>query len=382
MARLASIPEDFGFTEEHELLRQSARRLLEERCPMSEVRRLAEDPLGYDPGLWKEIANLGWVGLALPEALGGAGLGQLHQALLMEEMGRVLLPSPYLGCVLAGWALEQAASAAQAERWGPALASGETLATLALAEADGAFAPEAVRATAEPAEGGFVLRGAKAFVPGGVSARLVLAPFRTSEGVSLFAVEAPVAGLEVTPEIGVDPTRRTARLRFEGVRVPREARLEADGALALAGVHVRGLVALSAEMLGGAESTLRLMRDYAIDRKQFGRQIGAFQAVKYPIVDSMIGVEMARSHVYAAAAALDHSTEPAELRARMAKALVSDVYTDATRRCVQIHGGYGFTIDCDAHFHLKRALWGRAMLGDAVHQRRRLAAALFDKGTR
>jgi alkylation response protein AidB-like acyl-CoA dehydrogenase len=374
------VPAGFGWSDEHGLLRDEARRFLEERCPISEVRRLAEDPLGHDPGLWKELAQLGWLGLTIPEAQGGAGFGALHLALLLEEMGRSLLPSPYLTDVLAARALEAAGSRSQQERWLPAIAAGDLLATLACCEPSLSWEPEAVEARAEPAEGGFVLRGRKVHVQDAASAGLLVAPFRLpDDGVALFAVELPAAGVAVEAELGVDPTRRTMRVDLEGVRVGADARLEGDGAAALRATFVHGYAALAAEMVGGAEATLEMTRAYAVERKQFGRSIGSFQGVKHPLVDMMIGVELARSHAIAAGAALDHDPAAAETPARMAKALASDVYAQVVRKGVQLHGGYGFTIDCDVHLYFKRALASRGVLGDGVHHRRHLAAQLLDR---
>jgi acyl-CoA dehydrogenase len=373
-------PAGFGWSDEHALLRDEARRLLEERCPISEVRRLAEDPLGHDPGLWKELAELGWLGLTIPEALGGAGLGSLHLALLLEEMGRCLLPSPYLTNVLAARAIEAAGSRSQQERWLPAIAAGDVAASIALCEPSLSWEPDAVEARAEPADGGFVLHGRKVHVQDAASAGLLIAPFREPDGrLALFALELPSAGVTIEPELGVDPTRRSMRVDLEGVHVGRDARLEGDGTAALRTAFVHGYAALAAEMIGGAEATLEMTRRYAVERKQFGRSIGSFQGVKHPLVDMMIGVELARSHALGAAAALDHDPARAETPARMAKALASDVYAQVVRKGVQLHGGYGFTIDCDVHLYFKRALVSRGVLGDAVHHRRHLAALLLDR---
>lgn len=372
-ARVPSVPRNFGFDDEHELLRDSARGFLDERCPVSEVRRLYEDPVGHDPGLWKEMAQLGWTGLVIPEAQGGAELGALHLALLMEEMGRVVLPSPFVGSTLAGVAL----AAAGGEAWLPGVAAGDLLATLAFCEPDGTWEPGRETATAEPTDGGFVLNGTKAYVLAAASAGLVVAPFRVGDETALFAVELPTGGVEVAAEIGIDPTRRTGRIRFEGTRVQQDARLPGDAREALQKTYTLGWAALAAEAVGGAETTLGITREYAIERTQFNRQIGSFQAVKHPIVNVMIDVESARTLAYAAAAAIDHSDD-AEVPARMAKAAATDAYHFAANRAVQLHGGYGFTWDCDAHLHVKRALWNRATLGDALHHRRRLATALLD----
>lgn len=379
---MAQIPVDFGFREEHDLLRKEARRLLTERCTLADIRRLAEDARGYDAALWKELGALGWMGLALPEAHGGAGLGYVPLVLLLDEMGRRLLPSPYLASLFAAFAVEAGGSEAQQARWLPALASGERSGALALTETGGGFEAGSVHATAEPSEGGFVLRGQKSHVLSAQDAGFLVAPFREPSGaVSLFAVELPAKGVVVEPETGVDPTRRCARVAFDGVRVSKDARLE-GGERALRATHLRATVALAAEMVGAADAALEMTRQYAVDRKQFGRQIGFFQAVKHPIVDVMIGVELARNHVLGAAAALDHAgPAEAEIAVRMAKALASDVFATAVRKGVQLHGGYGFTIDCDMHFYFKRALYSRATLGDAAHHRRHLAAILMDGGT-
>jgi alkylation response protein AidB-like acyl-CoA dehydrogenase len=378
MALRLEVPTDFGCTEEHALLRGEARRFLAERLPIAELRRQVDAGVRLDRGLWKEIAQLGWVGLVLPERFGGAGLGWLHLAILMEEMGRRLVPGPFLGSLLAGIAIERGASDAQRERWLPAIASGETIASLALVEPGGGFEPGTTAASADPVEGGWVLRGRKTHGVGGADAGLVVAAFREPSGrVSLFAIELPAPGVTAEDEVSIDPTRPTARIAFDGVRVGAEARLAGDGAAALADTLVRGCAALAAEQVGGAESVLQLTRQYAIDRKQFERPIGFFQAVKHPIVDMMCGIELARSLTCGAAAALDAGTPGAEVHARMAKALAGDVYAQAVRKGVQLHGGYGFTWDCDVHLYFRRAMWSRPMLGDAIHHRRHLAGTLF-----
>jgi alkylation response protein AidB-like acyl-CoA dehydrogenase len=188
----------------------------------------------------------------------------------------------------------------------------------------------------------------------------------------------------VAPEIGVDTTRPGARVTFAEARVPAEARLvdvgadDGDGAAALAAIHMRSYALLAAEMLGGAEAVLGRTRDYANERIQFDRPIGAFQAVKHPLVNVMMGVERVRTLVAAAAAALDADPAHAEAPARMAKAAATDLYTFAVGRGVQLHGGFGFTWDCDIHYYFKRALHSAATLGDAKHHRQRLANLLLD----
>ncbi len=321
------------YEEEHALMRAEARRWLDERFPIARVRALADSAEGEDPTDWKELASLGWLGLVIPEKHGGAGLGATHLAVLMEETGRRLLPSPLLPSTLAALALVLDGSEAQAARWLPAIASGEARAV---------YAKSASIWGAERAD---------AFVS---SAR---------DGVEI--VERGSAALSITPEIVVDRTRRSARVTRNGV------------ALTVGDASPRltawACVALAAEMAGGADALLAMTAAYTATREQFGKPIGSFQAVKHPLVNVLIGVESLRSLVYAAASALDAQSPDTETLARMAKALASDVYVFAASRAVQLHGGFGFTLDCDAHLYLKRAQTTRPAFGDAMVQRRWLA---------
>jgi alkylation response protein AidB-like acyl-CoA dehydrogenase len=374
---LARIPADFGFTPDHDLLRQSARRFLSERSPIAEVRRLVDDPIGFDPKLWRDLAELGWIGLLASPERGGAGLDHLSLALLLEEMGRYLLPAPFFGAVLALAAIEQAGSLAQRERLSDSIARGETIATVALSEPGGSWEADQIQATAEKRGDGWLLSGTKTHVLFGERANLVVAPFRVGSEIGLFVFDPRSLGVRVEPEVNVDTTRRTAKISLDRAEVPGDSRLEQGDLAALRRLHVLGYAALAAEMVGGAEAVLQRTRDYAAERQQFGRAIGAFQAVKHPIVDMMVGIELARSLALGAAAALDADPDHAEQPARMAKAVASDVYAFAVRKGVQLHGGFGFTWDCDVHFYFKRALWSRGTLGDGAHHRRHLADHLF-----
>ncbi|MGH7291787.1 MAG: acyl-CoA dehydrogenase family protein, partial [Myxococcota bacterium] len=268
------------YEEEHALLRAEARRWLDERFPISRVRALADSEPGEDPADWKELAALGWLGLVVPEKHGGAGLGALHLAVLMEETGRRLLPSPLLPSTLAALALVLDGSEAQRERWLPAIASGEARVVLA----SGASIWGAERADA------------------------LIAP----ERAELRVIETRTPGLAIEPEIVLDRTRRSARVTQAGV--PHVATAPSDRLAAGA------CVALSAEMAGGADALLALTAAYAATREQFGKPIGSFQAVKHPLVNVLLGVEGLRSLVYAAASALDAQSPDAETLARMAKA--------------------------------------------------------------
>jgi len=361
---------ELSYDEEHELLREEARRFLADRCPISRVQDVARGASA--PDLVSELGGLGWLGLVLPEEYGGAGLGFTHLAVLLEETGRSLLPAPLLSSTLAGLAILHGGSAAQRAEHLPRIASGEARATLAFVEPDGAWDFRATRAvrTAER------LHGEKHFVWDGVGADLLVVPFAAEDdggALRVAVVDARADGVALEPEVGLDPTRPSARATFTGVRVPEDCVLAMDGETVSNALLARACTALAAEQAGGADALLKMTSEYAATRQQFGKPIGAFQAVKHPLVNVLIAVEQGRSLVYAAASALDADPSPTaetEELARMAKAHVSDAYVFAASRAVQLHGGFGFTLDCDAHLYFKRAQASRAAWGDAAHHRR------------
>lgn len=374
-----SIPSDFGFSEEHELARTEARRLLEDRCSMTEVRRLASDDLGFDRSLFRDVGKLGWIGLTAPTEYGGLGLDALHLALLMEEMGRVLLPSPYFASLLSLFAVERAGSDEQKKALLPPIVSGERIVTFALMEPEGSFDLCDASTTAERDGSGFVLRGIKTHVLFAAAADACVVPCREPDGnVALFVVDLPAPGARVESEKSLDTTRRMSRITLDGVRVGATARLDGDTKAALAELEITGAAMLASEMVGGIERTLGLTRNYAATRIQFGRPIGAFQAVKHPIVDMMIACELGRSLALGAAVSKTRDPERAEALSRSAKAHAGDAFLFAAKKGVQLHGGFGFTWDCDVHFYFKRALWSRVTLGDGAFHRRHIARMMLD----
>lgn len=386
MASIDTAAESVGFTEDHALLHKTARRFLAEKCPFAEVRRLAGDRLGFDPALYRELCELGWAGLLLAERHGGTALGPLAMALVLEECGRALLPGPLLAGVLAGLAIDRAGSEEQKQRLLPAITGGSTIATVALSEPGGSWEPDAVQTTATRRGEGYVLSGIKVHVPWAAHAGVLVLPARLAEAdsaLALFAVPlAAGAGITITEEVSVDPTRRAAKVSLTELAVPGDARLlasHADAAGAWRAVFIHGYALLAADMLGAAQAILTRTCAYANERIQFDRPIGSFQAVKHPLVNVLIALERSRSLAYAAASLLGSAgpdTARAETLARMAKAAATDALLYAADRGVQLHGGYGFTWDCDAHFFFKRALWSAATLGDATHHRRHLGAQL------
>ncbi len=358
------------YDDEHALLRAEARRWLDERVTAAELRRLAKDGRGDDPALWRQLAELGWTGLVSPEKHGGAGLGALHLAVLSEECGRRLLPSPLLPSLLAAKLIELGADDAQREQWLPGIARGETPATIAHVEPEGGW--EAAATTARWADGR--LDGAKHHVWGAPTARLFVVPVRSAGALRLALARAGEPGVRVEPEVGVDPSRRSGRVGFTGA--PADL-LRGEAEAAWREWLPWAWLALAAEAAGGADAALSMTAAYAATRVQFDKPIGSFQAIKHPLVNVLIAVEQLRTLVYAAASALDAGDAEAAELARMAKAAASDTYPFACSRAVQFHGGYGFTEDCDAHLYLRRALALRPALGDGREHRAALAAALL-----
>ncbi len=367
MTALQSISTRLVYTDDQALLRDEARRLLAARSPVDAVRQLLSDPVGDVPALWSELAEAGWLGLLTPEEQDGAGLGAVELAILAEETGRVLLPTPLLGHLIATQVVASGASATQRAEWLPRLAAGEPRAAWAHVEASGAWR---VDETTVAEEGGR-LHGTKAFAWAAETADLFCIPVQLDEEVRVALVRRDGAGLRVEPYAGLDRTRRQGQIVLEGV-VP-EALLERPAGEIEEALLPLAWTALAAESVGGASAALDMTASYAATREQFGKPIGAFQAIKHPLANVLIATEHARSLVYAAACAIDQGSDEAPLLARMAKAAADDAYGFATSRAIQFHGGYGFTEDCDAHLYRRRALATRPAFGDADHHRTRIA---------
>ncbi len=362
---------DFSFSSDQQLLRNAARAFLDERCPTAVVRTLWDDARGESEALWKEMAQLGWLGLALPEPHGGSGLGMVETAIVLEEMGRVAYPGPYLPTVLAGLLIARAGSDAQQARWLPAIATGVARATVALLDADVDWAPEAVTTRAEPTPGGVALSGVKQFVPWAQVADVLVVPARGPEGLTLFLVETAAAGLQLSPVVGMDLGTRWTTVRLDRTPVPADQALggPGEGGPLLAWLITRGAVGAAAEMLGAARRCLDMAVGYAKVREQFGQPIGAFQAIRHKCAEMLLEVENAHSATYYAAWALDADAEDAALAASIAKAHVGDGARRVCGEAIQVHGGIGFTWEYDLHLYVKRAKALEAMYGDADYHR-------------
>jgi alkylation response protein AidB-like acyl-CoA dehydrogenase len=365
---------NFAFSEEQEELRRSVRRFLEDKSPSTEVRRLMETTEGFDRAVWDQMANqLGLQALAIPEEYGGVGFGYVELTVVFEEMGAALLCAPYFATVaLAANALLSSGDEAAKKDLLPGIASGETIATLALTEDSGRWDAEGITLAATPSGDGWKLDGHKMFVIDGHNADLVLVAGRTDRGVSLFAVEGGASGMTATPLATMDQTRKQARIEFAST----PARLIGDdggAAPVLSRTLDLAAVALAAEQVGGAQRCLDMAVDYAKTRIQFGRPIGSFQAIKHKCADMLLEVESAKSAAYYAGWAAAEDTEELPVVASLAKSYCSEAYFHAAAENIQIHGGIGFTWEHDAHLYFKRAKSSELMLGDPSYHRELLA---------
>ncbi len=372
----------FSFSEEQEELRRAVRRFLEERSPPAEVRRLMATPDGYDREVWRRLAgDLGLTGVRVPEEYGGQGLGMVELCMVLEEMGRAVFCAPYFASVaLAANAILNAAPETRKKELLPAIASGDTLATVAFAEPSGRWDAEGVAMTAMPANGAFRLDGVKSFVLDGHTADLVVVVARSpgsrgADGLSFFTVPGDAAGLERRPLSTVDATRKLARLEFRGVRAELLGERDA-GAAPLARTLDQAAIALANESVGGAQRVLEMAVDYAKVRVQFGRPIGSFQAIKHKCADLLLEIELAKSAAYYAAAAAAEDDPEVPALAALAKSLCSDTYLHAAAENIQIHGGIGFTWEHDAHLYFKRAKSSEVLLGDPAYHRELYARRL------
>jgi len=345
------------------MLQDTVRAFAADACPAPRLREHFEAGAGGDAALWRGLAELGVAGLAIPEAWGGAGLEVLELALAAEALGHAAFPGPFLGHALAGLALAQGGSRAQQERWLPKLATGECVATVAFGEAQGGVLPE----TWTPRAVAGRLDGEKAWVSGAAAANLFVVGVA---GGGLALVERAAEGLAIAPADGIDRTRPLAALRFDAT--PCEPL--PGGATAARRALDAGFVLLAADAFGAAQRLLELAVAYAQAREQFGQPIAQFQGVKHQLANLAAAIEPMRALVWYAAHAQDHLRGDAERSAAIAKGHVTEVALDAAREVVELHGGLGFTWECDVQIWLKRAIFDRAFLGTPELHRERQAA--------
>ncbi len=373
---------DFGFSQEQELLRSTARKFFENECPSTFVRQRMEEPAGVTDAFWAKLAEQGWLGLVYPEEFGGTGLGFVDLTVLMEEMGRVVMPGPFFSTVLlGGLAILEAGSPEQKKEWLGRISAGEAKVALAVTEPSARWDAGGITVAARRSGAGFSLTGTKLFVLDAHVADALVVAARTAErarpeeGVGLFLVPRDAAGVSVKLLPTMDQTRKLCEVTLTDVAIPASHVLGGAeaGWAPLARVFERATVALSAEMCGGAQKVLEMTTEYAKIRVAFGKPIGTYQGVKHKAADMLVESENAKSLTYYAAWAVDERVPEAALAASMAKAYVSDAYRRIAAAGIQLHGGIGFTWEHDLHLYFKRAKSSEVMFGDATYHRERVA---------
>jgi len=366
---------DFAFTHEHEELRHTVRRFMENESPEATVRTLMETEQGYDRKTWERMASeLSLLGLIVPERHGGAGLGPVELAIAMEEMGRVLFCGPYLAsAVLAADALLRGGDEPAQKKLLPAIAAGKSIATLAVTEAAGKWDLASIVMRATRAGSEWKLSGVKDYVLDGHLADALLVAAKADDGLALFQVEANASGMERHALPTLDLTRKMARLNFSNTPATRISAGDVSGALMQA--MALGVTMLAAEQVGGAQRCLEMSTEYAKTRLQFGRPIGSFQAIKHKCADMLVETEFARSAAYHAAFAIADGEDAFE-GAHLAKSYCSESYFHAAAENIQIHGGMGFTWEHPAHLYFKRARASSILFGDPSEHRLKLANIL------
>jgi alkylation response protein AidB-like acyl-CoA dehydrogenase len=376
-----ALPKDFGFGVEEQLLQKEARSFFKKNLDELKLMELvAQNPdphrdpeCLWDEKMWEQMVDLGWTTMAIPEDLGGTGMSSVAVASLIEETGRVALPSPLMAAVNSAYVL-RACGTESANAVLKEMAEDKT-ASLAITNRKGSWSSLDTDVSATVDGDTTTLSGMAWFVQDARKVDLFIVKAQTESGIGLYTVAADAPGVTIVPDAIVDLTRDQARVKFDGVAVASDRVVAAPGKgnLALDAAEPAILTMVSADMCGAAEWQLQTTTQYAKTRVQFDRPIGFFQAVKHPIVNMMIMIDSARSHTYNAACALDHGPEQAGVDARMAKAAASDMAAFCSGRSVQYHGGMGFTWECFVHLFFKRQIHNQVLYGDAAYHRAILA---------
>lgn len=375
---------DLRFSEEQKALRNSARKFIQNEFDMESVLKIWEDERGYTEDTWRRMADLGWLGLRIPEEYEGLGLSFVDLAVLLEEMGRVAMPGPFLSTILAAEAIIDAGSPERKEEVLPGIACGGSKATLAISEPTFRYDAGGISLRAVPEDEVYVINGTKLFVLDGHVSDLIVLATRTreseqpEEGITLFLVDEEVAGVSTQLHSTLDGGRKQCEMVFENVRVPASKVLGEvnNGWPTLRRTLNKGAVALSVEMVGGGQKVLDIAVEYAKVRVQFDQPIGSYQAIKHKCAQMMLEVEAARSIAYYAAYAIDVGGQEADIASSVAKAYCSEMYRSATVEAAQIFGAISLTWEHDIHIYLKRAKMNEYAFGDPAFHRELLATHL------
>jgi alkylation response protein AidB-like acyl-CoA dehydrogenase len=365
---------NFAFSEEQEELRRIVRQFLEDKSSETAVREQMDTEKGYDDAVWSQMAEqMGLQGLIIPEEYGGSGYSYVELIVVLEEMGRALLCAPYFSSVvLAANALIHSGDDDAKSAYLPAIASGETVATVAFTEENGRWDEAGVTATATASGDGWSITGEKMFVLDGHVADLLIVAARTDAGVSLFGVDGDASGVTRTALATMDQTRKQAKVEFADAP-GRLIGADGGGWAILERMLDLAAVGLAAEQVGGAQMCLDMSVEYAKVRVQFGRPIGSFQAIKHKCADMLLEVESAKSAAYYAGWCASELNDELPSVASLAKAYCSEAYFHAAAENIQIHGGIGFTWEHPAHLYFKRAKSSELLFGDPTYHRELLA---------
>ncbi|MBI1328567.1 MAG: acyl-CoA dehydrogenase [Alphaproteobacteria bacterium] len=364
-------------TEEQTMLRDAAKAWVAEKSPVTAFRKVRDSGAAYDPAVWKEMCEMGWAGIIVPEEYGGSGLDLMTLGLVLEETGRTLTASPLFNTALvATSALLLAGSEAQKQAWLPKFASGEATGTLAVDEGPH-HAPSKITLEAKKAGSGFVLNGKKAFVADGATADVIVVAAKTAGGITLFLVPGNAKGLSRQALKAVD-SRGVANLSFDNVELGADAALGAvdGGAATLEALLDRARAGLAAEMLGACAQSFDVTLEYLKTRVQFGQVIGTFQALQHRAAKMFTDLELTRSCVEAALTAIDKNANDVPALVSLAKARASELWHLVSNEMVQMHGGIGMTDAHDAGLYLKRARVAEAAFGGAAFHRDRYATLM------
>ena len=376
---------DLDFTEEQELLRETVRRVCEEHAPIAVVRAMEDDATGFPAPLWKQFAEVGINGILIPEAFGGSDQSLLDAAIVYEELGRSLAPSPHFASAVVGArVLRAAGSDAQKKAWLPRIASGEAILAPAWLEPDGGFGPKGVQAVATPDGDGFSLTGVKRHVPFASAATRLVVLARTGaddRDVSLFLVDPQAKGVTLTQQRSLAADAQY-KVELANVKVGAADRIGAvdSGWATWDAVLHDAIVLLAAYAMGGAERALEITVQYAKDRKQFDKPLGAFQAIAHYLADAATAIDGGRTLVYEAAWARANGKSTARL-APMAKLFACQTWRDTTAMCQQVWGGVGFTIEYDIQLYFRRAKQLHITWWDTPYLEELVAAQVLDTDT-
>lgn len=379
---------DLDLSEDQEFFRASTRKFLESEMPIETVRKLADDPAGFERAWWQRGAEMGWTSTLVPEEHGGgslAGEGLLDLVIVAEEMGRLVTPGPLLVTSVVAAAVSERGTPEQQQALLPGIVSGETLATWALDEPGDRWQADALALEARASDGGFVLRGVKAPVEAAGQVDHFLVTARTAGGLSQLLVPANTAGISVKPMEGLDLVRRYAEVRFEDVFVPASAVLgEVDAAADDVERQLQIAIALQlAETVGTVDRVFEVTLEWMFDRHSFGRPLASYQALKHRFADMKLYLEASQAAATAVARAVQHRDEQAPAKASAAKSYVGDHATFVLHECVQMHGGLGVTWEYDLHLYLRRATTNQVRYGTPGEHRERIAQLIgMDEETR